>query len=417
MKTKIVIRPEVAFLFEEKGAKAWLARPRLPRFNAILPKGYSDKPGFNPDNYVYSGDREALLITEELGDRLTREFPASTDENGWAGANAVPSDFHNVRNVSGYGSDPLPIPLMDNAKFVKSLGLRDSIRAVDLPWFKELVRLFFGHVAPQNLHIRKDASTGFPYFTPNVQYKKLGTLKCLHNIDDWLNATSSGREGLVRAFDQYDTVFVQSINERQQPNRIIWEDGKWRSKDRNAPTPEEARTGNFEGKRTANMTVEGPSGPISGHFAMRRRAVFGMSGIPNYVMTAIMGCHRVVYLNRFAFTYKTRDAADKERKIANYKWLVGSDVKSMDTTIPQWFFDLLLEELHTYWDERLVTVLRRMLYAPYVVPPPYRETPDGYDPVFGGSPLEPSSFDTHVGLPSGIFINPDLGKLWMSLCT
>jgi len=305
---------------------------------------------------------------------------------------------------------------MNNEKFIKSLGIRDSIRSVDRPWFNEIVKLFFGHVAPENLHIRKEASSSFPYFTKDIQWKKLATLKCLHYIDDWLDSMTGGPAELARAMNEYKSVLIYAVNERQQPNSISKdESGKLSSKPRQSPTPEEARSGDFSGKTIADMSVHDASGNlIANHFAMRRRAVFGMSGVPNYVMTAIIGCCRAVYLDRFAFTYKTRDSADKERKIEQYEHLVGSDVKAMDTTIPKWFFDLLVEELHKYWDPRLVEVLRRMLFAPYVVPIPDPHMAGEYDPVFGGSPLDPKSFDVHVGLPSGIAINPDLGKLWMT---
>jgi hypothetical protein len=54
-----------------------------------------------------------------------------------------------------------------------------------------------------------------------------------------------------------------------------------------------------------------------------------------------------------------------------------------------------------------------MLFATFVAPAPWRRTPDTYDPVFGPDPLKPGA-DLSVGLPSGIFINPDIGKLWMT---
>lgn len=411
----MMIDKSLEYLFAQTGAKRWLNRPRLPRFNAILPKGYSDKPGPNPANYLYSGDRAALDITEDLAVRMTREFPMQVDEHGWAGSNAVPGDFYNLLAVSGYGMDPLSIPLMNNESFVKSLGIATNIRKEDIPWFQELVKLFFAHVTPENLHIRKKASSGFPYFTNDIQYRKMATLKCLHNIDDWLNALNGGASELERALNEYHSVIIYSVNERQQPPGVRFMGGKYSAKPRQAATPEEARSGSSTGQTFADMSVRGPDGRvIENHFAMRRRAVFGMSGVPNYVMTAILGSCRAVYLNRFSFTYKTRDAEDKERKIAPYEYLVGSDVKAMDTTVPTWFFNLLLEELEKYWDSRLVNVLRRMLFAPYVVPPPYIKTPSDYNPVYGRSPLDPTAFNVHVGLPSGIFINPDIGKLWMS---
>jgi hypothetical protein len=54
-----------------------------------------------------------------------------------------------------------------------------------------------------------------------------------------------------------------------------------------------------------------------------------------------------------------------------------------------------------------------MLRATFVMPPPWRNTPDSFDPVFGPNPLDGTA-DLWPGLASGIAVNPDLGKLWMT---
>jgi len=410
------INREHEFLFKSTGAKRYVARKQVQKANALIPLTYSDRPeAGNREHFIYADDRRCLNITEELATVLNREFPVDVLPSGFAGPTAVPSDFNKLLNVSGCGADPLPIPVYNNDKFVKSLNLASSIRPMDVPWFKELVRLFFGAATPADLHIRIAASTGFPWFTNDNQYKKLSTLKCLHNIDDWLSKMTGKSADLADALNDYHSIYLYAIQKRQQPDSITNVNGVLTPKPRAVPTEDQARSGDYEGKQFADKSVHDYQGNlIEGHFAMRQRTVFGMSGVPNYVMTAVMGCFREVYLNRFSFTYKTRDDNDKERKISKYKFTVGSDVKSMDTSVPQWFFNDLYEELSKYWDERLIIVLKRMMKAPYVVPSPWIKTPEDYNPVFGPSPLQAEKFDAAVGLPSGVFINPDIGKLWMT---
>jgi hypothetical protein len=347
--------------------------------------------------------------------RLNDEFPLDVLPNGFAGETGVPGNFNALLNVSGYGMDPLPIPVRDNKELLAANNIAREIRAGDIPWLKEIVRLFFGHAVPANLHIRKQASTGFPYFTTDNQYKKLATLKALHNVDAYLDLATGNEQQLRKLLDEYHSVMIYAIQERQQPNAIVEDNGKYSSKARTAPTEEEARSGSYAGKTVADMSVYDVGGNlIPNHFAMRRRDVFGMNGVTNYVLTGIINCFREVYLNRFAFTYKTRDRTDKQAKIANYAYVVGSDVKTMDKMIPAWFTRHVFEELTKYLDDRVVEVMRRAFQAPYVVPPPWRKTGPDYNPVFGGSPLDPASFSQHVGLPSGIAFNPDWGKLWMT---
>lgn len=403
-------------LFLAPGAKRWLTRSRLPRTNALFPKTDSVAPvrGFDPTRFSYSTDPDVLRMTEWLAVQATDKFPVDVRPDGFAGPTAVPGNFYNVLSVSGYGMDPLPLPLLDNAKFVKSLGLATSIRKEDVPYLTKLIELFFGAAAPAPLHIRKAASTGFPYFITDIQYKKLGLLKIVHNLPEFLSLMAGGGSELTDAYQRYHSVALFAINERQQPAGVSRKDGHFAAKPRNAPTAEEARSGDFDAKSLASFAVDIDGRVLQDHFAMRRRTVFGMSGLLNYLGTAFMGFHRAVYLDRFAFTYKTRGPQDKEERIRSYRYVVGSDVKSMDTTVPRWFFDFLIAELPKYWDERLVEMLRRMLHAPYVVPPPWRKTVESYNPFFGDSPFHPDSFTTNVGLPSGIFINPDSGKLWMT---
>lgn len=403
------------FLFKATGAKRWLNRPRLPHGNALFPKTYDDKPTPDRAHFIFSDDPATLKMNEYLAETLTKEFPKDTLPSGFAGPSAVPGDFYNLLNVSGHGMDPMPLPLMDNSQFVKALGLRDSIRPEDKPWLQELIKLFFGHAVPSSLYIRKAASTSFPFFTTDNQYKKLATLKALHNPDDFLRAMTTSDAELRRGLEEYHALHVYALHERQSPNTILRsESGVFSSKTRTAPSESQARSGRYGGETPADMSVRDEFGNvIANHFAMRRRGVWGYNGIGNYFMTAIMGCHREVYLNRFSFTYKTRGSEDKEEKISAYEYVVGSDVKAMDTTFPQWFFDFLYSELKHYWAEPLIIMLKRMLEATAVCPPPWLKTPDSYNPVFGPSPLTTGD-GLSMGLPSGIFINPDLGKLFMT---
>lgn len=410
------IRPNLQYLFSQTGAKRWLTRSRLPRPNALIPLSLSDQPEKTKENFLYALDPRALRVTESLRARYNREFPVDVLPSGFAGPSGVPGDFNALLNVSGYGMDPLPVPVSNNAALIKANGLAERIRPEDVPYLKRLIQLFFGHAVPSNLHIRKAASTGFPYFTSDNQYKKLAVLKILHNFDDWLDKMSGDAAGLRAGLAEYHSIYLYAIQERMQPNAVL-DDGKggFSSKPRTAPTESEARSGDYSGKTVADMSVKDANGNVvQDHFAMRRRDVFGGNGPMNYALTAVMNSFRDVYLHRFAFTYKTRDRHDKKEKISAYAHVVGSDVKTMDKMCPVWFTDFVMDELTHYLDERLVKVMSRLFRAPYVCPSPWRRTAESYDPVFGEDPLSVDSFVNHVGLPSGIAFNPDWGKLWMT---
>lgn len=402
------------YLLRETGAKRWFGRKRVSQPAALFPLTMNDSltRGYNPSLFAYSDSKEMLAFTEELGSALTDNHPVDVLPSGFAGETAVPGNFHAVRNVAGYLSDPLPLPLLDNKNFISDMGLLSDIRSEDVPYLKKVIQLFFGHVAPAPLHIRKGASTSFPYFTTDNQYKKMSAIKTLHNADHFLGLMTGDKANLKQGFADYHSLFLYALHERLQPDSVSEVNGKFQAKSRLAASPEESRMGKT-GSLAIDSSVSKDGMRIDGHFSMRRRVVYGMSGVPNYFLAAIMGCHRSVYLKRFASTYKTRGPKDKEDKVERFKYVVGSDVKSMDTTLPKWFFDFLLSELGNYWDERLVTFLSRMLKSSFVSPPPSKYTGADYNPLFGPDPLS-GTFELNAGLPSGIAINPDLGKLWMS---
>lgn len=403
-------------LFESPGSIRWLKRDRKPLPHAILPLTIDTRAETSSDNFLFSTDSRALALKEALADRLTHEFPASKDEYGFATDTGVPGDFYALRNLSGCGMDPLPIPVISNKDLLESNNIATTIDPADKPWLIEVVRLFFEYAAPANLHIRKAASTAFPFFTSDVQYKKLATWKIISNMDSFFDAALGNSSAHAKVLlDEFHSLNVAGINERQSSDSVKkTANGVFEPKVRIAPTIEEARSGNYSGKTTANKKVTIDGVEIEGHFAMRRRDVFSYSGPPNYFLTAIASSFREVYLHRFSATYKSRGSADKEQRIAPYLHVIGSDVKTMDKMMPEFFIDAVLVEMAKYMDERIPMLLKRMLKSPYVVPPPFINTPSDYDPLFGVSPLVDPTWEQWHGLPSGIAFNPDFGKLWMT---
>lgn len=409
--------PGFAAAVKTTAAKRYLSRPRRRSPNAILPMTFETDPRrLTDESFLFADDPRALRVAERLVTKMSESFPVDVLPSGYCGPTAVPSDWNGLLNVSGCGMDPLPIPITDNATFIAANKLLPNIKKEDEPWLRELIRLFHGAVVPCDLHIRKEASTSFPYFTRDESYKKLAALQTLREPEEFLRLACSDKPSdLAELLEDYHAMYLYAIHLRMQPNAVKLKDGVYTSKPRTAPTEEEARTGAYAGKSFADMTAYNRSGqPIDGHFAMRMRDVFGLNGPLNYFLSAIWGCFRAVYLERFAFTYKVRGDEDKAQRLRGYKHVVGSDVKTMDKLIPRWFVDFYAKELTKYLDERVVEVFRRAYAAPFVAPNPWRETPASYDPFFGEDPFSPHTFTSNVGLPSGIGPNPDIGKLWMT---
>lgn len=396
------------------GAKRYLNAYWGPTRCAVLPTTLSLNPRPGSSDFLYALDAPYLAAKKELREWFDSTYKVDTLPNGYAGPTAVAMTASALTATPGYPMNPNPIPLVNNSVFLQSLGISEELPARSIPIFRELFRLFFSGVRPEDLRIKRDGTTAFPYFLKNIGYKKDAVIKIMANVDHFLDlVTSDEPADLKRALDEYGFCYLYAIYRRMQPDSLK-EDGS--PKERTAPTEEEARSGSYAGKTFADKTVYNDAGQaVPGAFGMRVRDVFAFNGPGNYFMSAVFGGWRSVYMDRFSFTYKTRGREDKLEKASGYKYSTGADVKTMDKTIPKAFFDLLEEELAKYVDPRFAKFVRRALRAPYVSSNPWADTPESYEPLFGGDPTDPRTWEGNcVGLPSGIACNPDCGKLWMS---
>lgn len=389
-------------LSSQVAAKKYLSRRNSPRSQEVLPG-------------IHSFDGRYLLATEALHSRLSKAAVLDEQPGGVAGANGIPGDWSTLLSVSGMGMDPLPIPLQDNGTLRESYGLAADggfASPDDEALFHELLDEMFGYHAPAALAIRKPATTGFPYFTSDPEYKLTAVRKALSTLTLYLRMQMANPG---EALDTYDSAMAYAIFERQQADSsVVRGDGSVVPKERLSPDEEYVRSFGEAGYLRPcdkSVVIEGRS--YAGHAAMRRRPVFGMSFVPNHVVSAVFSCMRSVYLDRFEFTWKHRSAAHMSEKLVGVHHLVGCDVKNMDNTIPRFAIRAMCAGLRRHLRGDFVDMLEAMYFAPFAMSNPFR---DGrtFNHFFGGDPLDPKTWENFPGLPSGISSNPDTGKFWMT---
>jgi hypothetical protein len=267
----------------------------------------------------------------------------------------------------------------------------------------------YGTWVPASIKIARDSSTCFGYFTRDMDTKLHLLKNTVANFDDISECLFTGN--FVELWDKYRWLNCYYLGYRAQPDKVSVKNGKFISKDRWINDAVYAATEGRKGEHwIADKSVYIHGHKIDGHFAARRRVVYGISGCVNYFLNGIMSGHREHYLKRYAFTWKhtTREAI--LAKLNTFKYWFGSDVTSYDTTIAQWMFDFLNRERYRYWDERIVELVRLCYNAPYFMPDPVPG--GGSGPLWMGNPLQPSTYHLKMGLPSGVPMNPDDGKLF-----
>lgn len=363
-----------------------------------------------------SDDHDFLTFMAKTARESTDASKVEVDESGVLGPDAVPGDFYQLLTVAGHGMNPISTPPVDNVKIREALKLATGFQTPrDKQIFDLLVKFMFARSAPAAMPIRREASTGAPDYVNDVEKKKAEFRFAITNMEQFLDDVAKDR--LLALYLDYNAPIVQTTGERIQADKVEMIDGRPKSKDREVNDELAARSGLKEGKRyPADKRVFKDGSIIEGHFGGRRRTVYGMSFVPNYVLAMFCASWRKVYLEDFAFTWKHRTGDEILGKMKRYSNVVGFDVKQFDQSVGSWMIDAFVEQLALYVDPRVAKLIKLMFKAPYIVPYPWADgtSDEEFNPLFGDDPFNVESFKMDVGLPSGIAINPDCGKLFMT---
>lgn len=364
---------------------------------------------------ICSFDPQYLHYTELLDRDWTEACPVDIDEvSGLAGPSAVTGEFHAVRTVSGTRMNPMTVPLYDNSVLQEELNLADSFlsdrhRRI----WEELFDFMFRTVVPAPVSFRKAATAGLSHPTSSIAVKKDLFVRVAKTAPAIAAAFRANRlEQLFR-----DTGFANATvcGVREQADSVLMDDGHPRSKDRKVNDEEYARAGGRgdKGRRfNADKTVRIDGRPIEGHFAMRRRTVYASPGWLNYFVTGLLAPVRAYYLNQGAFTWKHRTPEEIKEKLQRFSFFVGVDVSQFDQSVQKWMLDWLLERWRLVYTDDAVDIMTALLYSPFVVPDPrvYAKDDVQPEPIFFGNPMDSTTWNVSVGLPSGVAMNPDVGK-------
>lgn len=388
-------------LLSTRGMARVLNRQRMNRGVQLYPEKPSDAP-------------ESLRTNKRLAIALTEALKTTSNANGTVGPNAVAGDFYQLLTVAGYGMNPITVPPVSNAHIRRELKLTDqfvSPRHAEI--FKRLVRMMCATKLPSKVSIRREASTGAPDYVNDVKKKKDELMHALRNMNSFLDLVDKG--ALLELFIEFNAPIIQTTGERTQADKVTRSGNNFTSKDREVNNEQAARSGDLSSRFVADKSVVIDGHRLAGHFAGRRRTVFGMSFVPNYVVAAVFSTMRTHYLEAYAFTWKHRTPESILEKMRQFKYLAGFDVKQFDQSVPTFMIDAFCKELANYVDPRIAKLVRMMFSAPYIVPYPFvaGTSEEKFNPIFGADPFAEASFAMELGLPSGISCNPDFGKLVM----
>lgn len=391
-----------------------------PPLDEVPLKRTYNKPFRNKANLVhpeiYSTDVRYMNLLAHLAD-LTEDprfAPSSAPSgSGLAGANAITAELYMLRTLSGF-SMPAAIPVRYNDKVRAEAGVPAT--AFLNPRHKAIAlgvgRAMFGSRRDAAASFQKAATTAAPKFLTSVLYKEAILEHILRHSERLVALIMEGDvHGLRREFDAVATSFI--LHRLQADSVSKTEAGHFTSKERLIPDWLYVESsGEKGGQAPADKRIWLNGQLLTDFFAQRRRAVYAFNGVLNYFMTMLLAQPRAHYLSHYEFTFKHTTPAQIQAKFADSDAILKFDVSNMDRTVPRFAAECLCEILDEFYHPAFSKLVMAAFTAPYFQPP------TGTDRIDARWIGDPSKFggETFPGLPSGIAINPDMGKWWMTSC-
>lgn len=364
----------------------------------------------------FSWDEENLRVMDRLSVKLTDKFPASTDDYGRVGANAVRGNFLGLRHVPGLPMIPATFPLTDNTKKREDAGLADGpINEKHELIFRSVVRLFFSSLENQGLKIARGSSTGCPDFSKTMTAKLIMAKHALANAEDAGRLYLKGE--YENAFLLYDYGGCYYVVYREQMSDAVSVDeaGDFVAKTRMVADEAYALSGGRKGEMLAaskdpQRLRDAGSFVPEGFFATRRRTAMACPFTSNAPIMVIAQAVRARVYHEYAFTLHHTTRANKQEKVNTWDFTIATDVSDHDTLWPGWLLDLICDELAQMgYADWWIEILRTTMRLPVYVSAP---APDQGHVLFGDW-RDPRM---NVGLPSGIGITDLMGSLLMVPC-
>lgn len=353
---------------------------------------FKDGKGINSLNPQYVKFKVALR------DFLNENFKTTVNDDGFAVGQPIVGNFDALEAATGVPMYPLNTPPSDNLPLLNELGIETqgfkTKRHQKI--FECIFDCMFGTYKPANTYVSKPSSSTFPFHLSGEESwdAKIGMAnKVLGSIDVWLDLIAKG--DWIKLAAEYKTIMCYILSVRHQPERG--------SKDRRVNLEDGTTTIAEKYAHLLELGVENAS-------AMRVRTVYGLCGVINYVMSTMWTARREHYFHEYAATWHHTGPDQLFESLKGLVDQIGLDVTQMDQTVPRWFLEAYTARLPSIMDDRIAKLVSFVNGAPYFAA---ALGPNSTNFLMG-DPFDQSTWDINVGLASGRWDNPDIGKLWMT---
>lgn len=347
-------------------------------------------------------------------ERLNAALPAEVDDDSYASSNAIPSTFDSARALPGHQM-PFPYALVDNAVLREELKVQEGWkRPRHKLLFDKLHELMFSvAVTDASARFNPVASMALPTGKNGKVFKSAKLQDIAADFDGYMRDLAAPS---IKAWAARHAFPLTLTVGRLQNDS--WSNGQ--VKTRYLPSYEYAMSGGRKGSRAvANRDVIVNGRLLEGFATKRARVAYAVTGVANMLGTIASCQARAGYYARLGYTFHHTTPDAIAAKLAHFAQVFAFDATNYDTTFPRDKVEYMLECDGRYFSEEYVA-LKRHVWFQHVWQAP--TVPGDRDSWLCSWTNDRDAFDhsTFVGLPSGAWFNPDMGKFFMTwdlLCT
>lgn len=334
-------------------AKTTHSRPLVARAPiTILPGFGTDDPG------VRSFDEPFLNFLRKLVDNLNTEFAVDLDNEDYVGASGIHQNFDRCKTVAGYSMSPMSLAPVDNAPFVKSLGLPSRFRSArHAAIFDKLARLTMGSWVVSSVKTAKLSTSGAPVWSSNAAYKREHAVFILKNHERIRGLWD--KRDLVGLAAYAKVVFLMNAGRRDQVDAV--------GKPRWVFPLDYALSGGRAGAPVAaDKSVVLPDGRSYSDFSATRARLFHGAPFATNLMPQVIATGTLHGLfHNFAPTFHCTDVEALADGIAVTEKIACSDATEYDRSMATFLIKRLFLIAREYWDDSWVDWAEQLAFCAY----------------------------------------------------
>lgn len=305
-------------------------------------------------------DPRFLVFLRALTDELNEAFTPAVDDELFS-TNGIHAPFDKLKCVSGYPQTPMSYTLVDNSEYRRSLGLSEGYTDRQRSIASEIWKLVWARCRVSAINVPKLSTSGCRHFSTDVQYKLAFAEYVLEpaNCEKMLDLVIKG--DLIALANDWEMVFMTYYQKRGQVDSV--------GKDRVVFPLDYALSSGKKGQTIIADKRVVIDGRLWEDFsAMRMRVIHAGPWAVNCVLQIVSTCTMQALFHDYPGTFHVNTDPEIKASVEG-RHIMVTDVTEFDRSMSRDSMEVAFATMADYWDERVVSMARRLCFAAYYAKP------------------------------------------------